>query len=166
MQPVPRTILFVCTGNICRSPLAEGVFRHVADTLGHGGMRFDSAGLGSWHLGEAPDRRSIVAAQGHGIDISCQVCRIVRNEDFFRFDLIAGMDSGHVEQLDRLRPAGATAQVALFSAVFAGRRADVPDPYTGTQADFEAVYGMIRAAADTWFGAVGRASSGQDSSIT
>ena len=165
-MPLPHipSILFVCTGNICRSPLAEGVFRHLAELRGYTDIRFDSAGLGSWHAGDPPDVRSIEVARRHGIFIQNQVCRVVGDADYKRFDVILGMDSGHVASLNR-NPAGTpTAKVALFMDFCCGWNGDVPDPYFGDQADFERVYGMIRAAAETWFDTTGIASSGQASS--
>ena len=88
-----QSILFVCLGNICRSPLAEGVFRSV---LAERGMAddfvIDSAGMGDWHLGQAPDPRAIAVAKAHGLDISGQRARGIRPEDFRRFDLILGTD--------------------------------------------------------------------------
>ena len=77
----------VCLGNICRSPLAEGIMRHLADEQGLG-WEIDSAGTGNWHVGEGPDRRSIRAAQAHGIDISGQVCRLFKIGDFDIYDHI------------------------------------------------------------------------------
>jgi protein-tyrosine phosphatase len=158
------SMLFVCTGNICRSPIAEGVFRHLAERNGHPAARFDSAGLGHWHVGEPPDRRAITIAGRHGIFIGDQVCRQFSQADFARFDVILGMDSGHVTALQRLKPDGSTAKVALFSQFCVGTKADVPDPYYGTPDDYERVYGMIRAAGEAWFETMGSASSGQASS--
>lgn len=161
-QPVPRSILFVCTGNICRSPLAEGIFRDLASPS----VFLDSAGLGSWHVGEPPDARSIKVATRHGLAIDGQVCRMMTAGDFSKFDVILGMDRSHVTALERQMPEGATAQVALFMQYCAGKHLDVPDPYYGGLADFEKVYGMVRAAAEGWFKTIGRASRGHDSSIT
>jgi protein-tyrosine phosphatase len=161
-QPAPRSILFVCTGNICRSPLAEGVFRDLAPPS----MLVDSAGLGSWHVGEPPDVRSIKVAARHGLEIGSQVCRMVTAGDFSQFEVILGMDRSHVAALERQRPEGASARVALFMQFCAGKQLDVPDPFYGDMSDFEKVYGMVRAAAEDWFKATGRASRGQDSSIT
>lgn len=158
------SMLFVCTGNICRSPLAEGVFRHLAEVRGFAGARFDSAGLGSWHAGDPPDHRSIEVARQHGIFIHDQVCRVVEEADFGRFDVIIGMDRGHVSALTKRHSRASTAKVALFMDYCTGTKADVPDPYYGTAANFEQVYGMIRAAGEAWFGTMGSASSGQASS--
>ena len=159
---VPRSILFVCTGNICRSPLAEGVFRDLASPS----MLLDSAGLGSWHVGEPPDLRSIKVAARHGLGIDSQVCRMVTAGDFSRFDVMLGMDRSHVAALERQRPEGAGARVALFMPFCTGKQLDVPDPFYGDMSDFEKVYGMVRAAAEDWFKTAGRASRGHDSSIT
>lgn len=91
---------------------------------------------------------------------------MVTTGDFSRFDVILGMDQSHVTALIRQKPEGAAARVALFMQFCTGLLHDVPDPYYGDMADFEKIYGMIRAAAENWVGASGRASSGQDSSIT
>ena len=164
LLPSLPSMLFICTGNICRSPLAEGVFRHLAELRGYRDVRFDSAGLGSWHAGDPPDPRSVSVAGQNGILIQDQVCRVVVDADFQRFDVILGMDSGHVASLNRNPAGNPPAKVALFMDYCCGLRADVPDPYYGSVADFERVYGMIRAAAETWFDTVGSASSGQASS--
>lgn len=91
MNEKPVSILFVCLGNICRSPLAEGVFRAVVEGRGEASrFRIDSAGTGGWHAGSAPDPRSVAIAARHGIDISGQQARKVRPQDFTEFDLILG----------------------------------------------------------------------------
>ena len=96
-----NSILFVCLSNICRSPLAEGVFRAVLAEHGKD-LLIDSAGTGGWHAGEQPDRRSIAVAARHGVDISGQRARKVLPEDFLRFDLILGMDKANVRDLKGL----------------------------------------------------------------
>jgi putative ABC transport system ATP-binding protein len=99
-------ILFVCAGNICRSPLAEGIFRHLATEAGRGSeFEIDSAGTGGWHQGERPDRRSIAAAAGHGVDISGQRARRIEAADFDRFDLILAMDQDNLKNLRKIAPA-------------------------------------------------------------
>ncbi len=142
-------ILFVCLGNICRSPLAEGVMRHAADAAGVG-PRFtlDSAGCGGWHTGELPDRRSIACAARHGLDISDQRARQVTVEDFDTFDLILGMDHDNVRHLTRLQPPGSRARIALYLEEALGRTKDVPEPYYGDDRDFEAVFALCRQASD------------------
>src|SRR5262245_40022021 len=127
-------ILFVCTGNICRSPTAEGVLRHRLEKHGlHNEVEVDSAGTHAYHVGEAPDSRSVAAANRRGIDIGSLRARKVSREDFSRFDLILGLDRGHVELLNRFSPAKSLASVALFIDQ------EVPDPYYGGPEGFEQV---------------------------
>ncbi|GES43460.1 protein-tyrosine-phosphatase [Rhizobium dioscoreae] len=139
-------VLFVCAGNICRSPLAEGIFRHLADEAGRGGeFDIDSAGTGSWHQGERPDRRSIAVAAGHGIDISDQRARRIASADFGRFDLILAMDQDNLKNLRKAAPADALGKLHLFNALALGSNKEIPDPYYGDREDFEAVYTMLLA---------------------
>lgn len=146
-QPTPRAILFVCLGNICRSPLAEGVFRHVADANGFAGrLLIDSAGTGGWHIGSPPDPRSVEVAKRNGIDISGQTCREVTDADFARFDMILGMDCSNVDELVARAPDGAGDRVGLFMDVALGRAEEVPDPYYGGASGFDDVYRMILTA--------------------
>jgi protein-tyrosine phosphatase len=91
-------ILMVCLGNICRSPLAEGIMQHLADNAGLD-WQVDSAGTGDWHVGHPPDRRSIKAARDQGVDISKQVCRLFRTRDFDEFDLILVMDKSNLSNV-------------------------------------------------------------------
>lgn len=140
-------ILFVCLGNICRSPLAEGTFRHAAEEAGMTD-RFivDSAGCGGWHAGEPPDRRSVAVAERHGVFIHDQEARQVTAADFHRFDLILGLDRDNVRHLTKIRPDGARARVALYLDEALGQAKDVPDPYYGGIADFEAVFALCEKA--------------------
>ncbi len=142
-----RSVLFVCLGNICRSPLAEGVFRTVlaAERKGEGAI-IDSAGTNGYHTGEAPDRRSIAVASRHGIDISNQRCRQLTPEDYTRFDLIVGMDHANVVAIEARRPSNTTAEIGLFYEMASRETTQIPDPYYGTNVDFERVYRMILAA--------------------
>lgn len=144
-QP-PRSILLVCLGNICRSPLAEGLLR---DALAVHGLQsdilIDSAGTGGWHAGAAPDRRSVEIARKHGIDISGLRARQVVPGDFQRFDLVLGMDGWNVADLRRSGPGG---RIRLFMEYTLGREEDVPDPYHGEAEDFALTYRMIREASD------------------
>lgn len=143
------SVLFVCLGNICRSPIAEGAFRARAEAAGLAGrFRIDSAGTGSWHVGAPPDPRSVLAAAGGGFDISGQRARQVRRDDFAEFDLVLAMDRSNLDNLRRLRPTGATAEVALFLDYALSRREDVPDPYYGGADGFTAVTAMIEEAAE------------------
>jgi protein-tyrosine phosphatase len=135
-----RSVLFVCTGNICRSPTAEAVLRHLAAEEGID-LRIASAGIGDWHVGSAPDRRAQHHAKGRGYDMSALRARQVRPSDFAEFDLILAMDGGHLQALQRMAPPGQRHKVRLF---IAGR--DVPDPYYGGPEGFEQVLDLVEAA--------------------
>ncbi|MFT4076537.1 MAG: low molecular weight protein-tyrosine-phosphatase [Asticcacaulis sp.] len=140
-------ILFVCLGNICRSPLAEGIFRHQVEAARMTDrFTIDSAGCGGWHTGELPDKRSIAVAQAHGIDISGQRARQIHIDDFDRFDLILGLDRDNVRHLMAMKPEGSQAEVALYLEKALGMAKNVPDPYYGSEADFEAVFQMCEKA--------------------
>lgn len=144
-----KSILFVCLGNICRSPLAEGVFAAVLEERGLiSRFQLDSAGTGGWHAGSAPDPRSVAIAANHGIDISRQKARKVTSDDFSRFDLILGMDYSNVEELRRIAPVAARERIHLFLEFAHGNARDVPDPYYGGPDGFASVYRMIREASD------------------
>lgn len=146
MQQPPIRILFVCLGNICRSPLAEGVFRRVIDDAGRSAdFVIDSAGTGGWHAGSAPDRRSIAIAARHGVDIAGQRARKVTATDFDEFDLILGMDASNVSTLRRLC-GGRHPGIAGFMEYSTGFMRDVPDPYFGGDDGFLDVYRMIHEA--------------------
>jgi len=142
-----QSVLFVCLGNICRSPLAEGFAQAAMNALPSGSnCRFDSAALGDWHIGKAPDKRARIAAAHHRVDLSSQRARQIQQGDFSRFDLILGMDAVTTQDLEHMAPTGGGAQVALYLD-FAGKgRCDVPDPYYGDQSDFDAVAIMLHAA--------------------
>lgn len=143
------SVLFVCLGNICRSPLAEGVFRHKVEAMGLSDRFFiDSAGCGGWHKGEQPDRRSIDAAARHGIDIGSQRARQVTADDFNRFDLVLGLDRDNVAYLAKMKPWESQARVALYLEEALGRARNVPDPYYGGPKDFEDVYQLCDEASD------------------
>ncbi len=141
-------VLFVCTGNICRSPTADGVFRRmVADAGLACSVRVDSAGTHGYHIGDAPDPRSVEAAARRGYDLSSLRARKVEQADFDRFELIVAMDQGHLSHLERMCPAGHAGKLVLmmnFSDDFRGR--DVPDPYYGGESGFEVVLDMIEDA--------------------
>ena len=138
-------ILFVCLGNICRSPMAEGVFSHIVSEAGHGDRFYiESAGTGPWHVGNAPDPRAVAAAAQRGIDLSGQRAREVRLQDFEEFDLILAMDSSNHENLLRLAPKEHSHKVRLFLDHLPDREArEVPDPYYGGGDGFEAVLDLI-----------------------
>ncbi|SDX10183.1 protein tyrosine phosphatase [Albimonas donghaensis] len=141
-------LLFVCLGNICRSPAAEGVMRARAEAAGLS-VTLDSAGTGDWHAGDPPDRRMTAAARKRGIDLTGLRARQVRPRDFEAFDLVLAMDRANLDALSRLRPAGAPAGLELMRDQAPGPRGqEVPDPYYGGDAGFERVLDMLEAAAD------------------
>lgn len=140
-------ILMVCLGNICRSPLAEGILRSKLSK----DFLVDSAGTGSWHIGNAPDPRSIATAKNHGIDISNLKGRQFTKKDFSDFDYIYVMDNQNysdVIELATLEEEKAKVQLIL-DEIFPGERVDVPDPYYGLQDGFEKVYNMLDEACDS-----------------
>ncbi len=142
-------VLFVCLGNICRSPTAEGVFRHKLRAVGlEGQVQVDSAGTGDWHVGKAPDSRTRQAAQRRGYDLSAQRARQVEVADFQRFDLILAMDQSNLRNLQALRPAGARADLDLYLRRFDLALDEVPDPYYGGEDGFEQVLDLIEQASD------------------
>lgn len=143
----PVRVLFVCLGNICRSPLAEGVLRAVvAETGREGHFEIDSAGTGGWHVGSPPDPRSVAVAARNGIDISQQRCRRIEAADFERFDLILAMDRGNLDDLLALAPAGLHAKVHMFLDYSLGQDAEITDPYYGGADGFDRAYRIIREA--------------------
>jgi protein-tyrosine phosphatase len=140
-------VLFVCLGNICRSPLAEAAFRHEAARLGLG-VEADSAGTGDWHLGEAPDRRAQAIAKRHGIDISRYRARQITKQDFQRYNHIVALGLDNLEALRTMRPADSTAALSLLLDHVAGREGEgVADPYYGGMAEFERAWAEVAAGA-------------------
>jgi protein-tyrosine phosphatase len=141
------SVLFVCLGNICRSPLAEAAFRAEAKRIGLD-VEVDSAGTGSWHVGEPPDRRAQAEARRHGIDISGYRARKVSREDFRRFTHILALDAENLRDLRRLMPPDATAELSLLLDHVPGREGEaVADPWYGGPADFEITWSDVTAAA-------------------
>lgn len=142
MKPFP--VLFVCLGNICRSPLAEGIFRHITTENGRSrDYPTDSAGTGGWHIGYPPDTRSVQVAREHGIDLSDLRARRVEASDFDRFELILAMDHANLRHLQGMAPRETAATIALFGAYALGGDIEVPDPYYGGIAGFRDVYNML-----------------------
>jgi protein-tyrosine phosphatase len=141
-------ILFVCLGNICRSPTAEGVLRAIAAReYPELTLEIDSAGTADYHVGEPPDRRTVATAKRRGYDLSGLRARLVRAEDFLRFDHVLAMDRANLAELESRRLAGATAQPALFMSFVPGHEfEEIPDPYYGGIEDFERVLDLCEAA--------------------
>lgn len=146
----PYRILFVCMGNICRSPIAEAVTRTLAQRQGLAAMlEVDSAGThGHYHAGETPDARARRVAEKRGYDLSRLRARLVVEADFDRFDRILAMDEDNLAVLQRLRPEDSHARLGLFLEC-AGElgRSEIPDPYYGPEAGFERVVDLCELAA-------------------
>lgn len=133
-------VLFVCTGNICRSPTAEGVLRKLAETENLK-IHVESRGTHDYHVGEPPDDRAQDHAKRRGYDLSAQRAKQLGKRDFEEFDLVLAMDRGHLRILQRLCPPQHAGKVRLFLG-----EADVPDPYYGGAAGFELVLDLVEAA--------------------
>lgn len=148
-------LLIVCLGNICRSPVAEGVLRARIETSSVAGrVELDSAGTGDWHVGEPPDRRSIANAAEHGVDISGLRARQLAASDYADFDWLLCADRANLRDVRARAPRGARARSALLLD-WCGleTEGEVPDPYTGGPAQFEHVFQLLDRAAD---GAIAR----------
>jgi protein-tyrosine phosphatase len=139
---MPVKILMVCLGNICRSPLAEGL---LASKLPKDKFLVDSAGTGHWHVGKQPDERSIEIARKNGLDISSQRGRLFNAEDFDNYDYIYVMDSTNYADVMRMAKTEADKNKVrlILDEMFPGENVDVPDPYFGLQNGFEMVYKML-----------------------
>jgi protein-tyrosine phosphatase len=139
---MPVKILMVCLGNICRSPLAEGL---LAAKLPKDKFIVDSAGTGHWHVGHQPDKRSMDVATRNGLDISHQRGRLFSKEDFDNFDYIYVMDnSNYADVMAMAKTDEHRAKVRLIlDEMFPGERVDVPDPYFGMENGFDMVYKML-----------------------
>ncbi len=142
-------VLFVCLGNICRSPTAEGVLRAIgAREHPRLALEVDSAGTADYHDGEPPDRRSIAAARRRGYDLAPLRARQVRDEDFQTFDYVLAMDRANLAELTRRRESGARARLGLFLEFATDCDVEeVPDPYYGGIEDFERVLDLCERAA-------------------
>jgi len=146
----PVSVLFVCMGNICRSPLAEGVFSSRLASAGlTGRVRVDSAGTHAYHVGEEPDPRAQEAASRRGIDLSGQRARAVEGQDFHRFDYILAMDRHNFQVLNYACPAERRHVLHLLLDFAAqGGETEVPDPYYGEEDGFERALDLIESAAE------------------
>ncbi|GIZ13396.1 low molecular weight protein-tyrosine-phosphatase [Pseudomonas sp. NCCP-436] len=142
-------VLFVCLGNICRSPTAEGVFRHKLRAAGlDSRVQVDSAGTADWHSGKPADARTRQAALRRGYDLSALRARQVEVEDFHRFDLILAMDESNLRNLQAMRPDDASADLDLYLRRYSLALDEVPDPYYGGEDGFEQVLDLIEQASE------------------
>lgn len=141
------SVLFVCLGNICRSPLAEAAFRRAAQDSGMNAT-IDSAGTGDWHIGHAPDVRAQAVAKKHGVDISSYRARQVGPDDFHLFTHIIALDAQNLTDLEALRPEGAAAKLSLLLDHVPGREGEaVADPYYGQASAFDVTWADVTAGA-------------------
>lgn len=143
-----KRILMVCLGNICRSPLAEGILQ---SKLPKTSFFIDSAGTAAYHVGHLPDERSIAVAQKHGIDITNQRARKFSVKDFDNFDIIYVMDSSNLENILFLARNNADKQKVklILNEIYPSQNKSVPDPYYGENDGFENVYQMLNQACDS-----------------
>ena len=160
--PVTR-VMFVCLGNICRSPTAHGVFqglvkRHNLQDV----IQVESSGTGDWHIGHAPDRRAAQEAKKRGYDLSGLRAMQVSQAHFHEFDFILAMDNANLSDLQAMRPAGSKAHLALFLSYSQGEQEqEVPDPYYGGDEGFAKVFDMIERASEGLLQEICRARSGE-----
>ena len=146
-EVMAEKVLFVCLGNICRSPLAEAAFRRELKAIGLE-AEADSAGIGDWHIGESPDRRAQAVAKRNGVDISGYRARLVKLEDFRRFSHIVAMDRKNLAALKAMRPADATAELSLLLDNVEGREGQpVADPYYGEEDGFDVTWADVTQGA-------------------
>ena len=145
----PIGVLFVCLGNICRSPMAEGVFRHMVKRQGIADhFVIDSAGTSSWHVGSPPDERAQEAALLRGMDIGAQIARKVRDEDFHDFHYLLAMDRTNLGALEGRKPMGARASLGLLLSHSDRELLEVPDPYYDEVDGFGACLDLIATGAE------------------
>ncbi len=150
MSELPKVkVLFVCMGNICRSPTAHGVFRHLVMEAGLEPLiEIDSAGTHGYHVGEPPDDRARETALSRGVDIGDLRARRAEPEDFLYYDYILAMDQDNYHSLSRICPRGMERKLLLLMDYAPDlRRREVPDPYYGGQQGFDQVFDMVEAAA-------------------
>ena len=145
-----QSFLMVCLGNICRSPLAEGILRHKLNKLNIDNINVDSAGTGNWHVGSSPDKRSIEIAMKHEIDISNQKARQFSYEDFEKFDQIFVMDTSNLQNIrSQAKSKKDVEKIKLIlDYSYPDKNESVPDPYFGGIDGFEHVYNLLNNACD------------------
>jgi protein-tyrosine phosphatase len=142
-----KRILFICAGNICRSPIVEAVARIEFARAGVA-AHFESAGIEDYHIGKPADPRAIRIAEAHGYPLAAHRARQVRRGDFDAFDHLLAMDRANLRGLERLQPVQARVVPTLFLSEAGLGNAEVPDPYFGTEADFEHVVALARSGID------------------
>lgn len=148
-MPDQASVLFVCLGNICRSPSAEGVFRQLAEEQGLADkLRIDSCGTGNWHIGKTPDARAVGAAERRGIDISDLKARQIQAEDLDRFDYVLVMDRSNLADVREMWHQNGGTEPRLFLEFSESGQAEVPDPYYGGEGGFERVLDLIHEASE------------------
>lgn len=147
-RALTQSILFVCLGNICRSPTAHAVFAQKVIAAGRTDLTIDSAGTGAWHVGNSPDQRATAHAKRRGYDLSTLRARAVSQSDFEDFDLILAMDKQNLSDLKATAPKGSNAKIDLFLNYQSSLTLEVPDPYYGGDQGFETVLDLIEAASD------------------
>jgi protein-tyrosine phosphatase len=141
------SVLFVCMGNICRSPTAEGVFRHFVNEAGlNEEITVDSAGTHAYHVGEPPDRRAMAAAERRGVSLVGLKARRVTDDDFERFDHIIAMDEDNLIRLPEQSTDEYRDKISLFLSFAVDTETEVPDPYYGGGAGFERVLDLVEKA--------------------
>jgi len=147
MSEKDKSVLFVCMGNICRSPTAEGVFRHFVEQAGMSDrLHIDSAGTHAYHVGEPADRRARAAAERRGMSLEGIAARRVSKDDFERFDFIIAMDESNLARLHDEAPAEHHDKLRLFLDFADADETEVPDPYYGGAAGFERVLDLVEEA--------------------
>lgn len=138
-----KSFLFVCTGNICRSPTADAIFRHLTEKEGRD-ILIDSVGTHGYHVGEAPDPRAIEIASDKGIEMEFLTARKLSSHDFEKFDFLLAMDNGHLATMQNLCPPEHAQKLRLFLDMLDGHEGqDVPDPYYGSMQDFKDTFDLI-----------------------
>jgi protein-tyrosine phosphatase len=142
-------VLVVCLGNICRSPLAEGILKSKVEGKGLD-WEVDSAGMGGWHEGELPDHRAISVAESHGIDIKNQRARKIQKEDFDKFDLVLPMDTSNRDDLHEMASKREQRDKVrlIMDVLYPNKNISVPDPYFGGDDGFERVFQMLDEACE------------------